>query len=96
MVQDRKKRRKTSLAANMVTGLNVNILTRSLVQTAFLGQQKAVDHVLLTTKNNFQNSPKKTRLKKKAKYSPVSGLCHTLGLPPLKPLFIITTTAAAA
>jgi hypothetical protein len=44
MVQDRKKR-KTSLAANMVTGLNVNILTRSLVQTAFLGLQKAADHV---------------------------------------------------
>jgi hypothetical protein len=40
-----KKRRKTSLAANMVTGRNVNILTRSLVQTAFLGLQKAVDHV---------------------------------------------------
>jgi hypothetical protein len=39
------KKRKTSLAANMVTGLNVNILTRSLVQTAFLGLQKAVDQV---------------------------------------------------
>jgi hypothetical protein len=38
MVQDRKQR-------NMVTGLNVNILTKSLVQTAFLGLQKAVDHV---------------------------------------------------
>jgi hypothetical protein len=30
---------------NMVTGLNVNIVTRSIEQTAFLGLQKAVDHV---------------------------------------------------
>jgi hypothetical protein len=35
----------TNLAAYMVSGLNVNILTRSSVQTAFLGLQKAVDHV---------------------------------------------------
>jgi hypothetical protein len=38
----------------MVTGLNVNMLTRSLIQTAFLGLQKAVDHV----QNDFQKSPK--------------------------------------
>jgi hypothetical protein len=54
MVKDRKKR-KTSLVVNMVTGLNVNILTRSLVQMAFLDLQKAVDHV----QNNFQKFPKK-------------------------------------
>jgi hypothetical protein len=40
-----KKKTQQSLAANMVTGLNVNILTRNLVQTAFLGLQKAIDHV---------------------------------------------------
>jgi ribosomal protein L20 len=44
MVQDRKKE-KQACRRRWVTGLNVNILTMSLVQTAFLGLQKSVDHV---------------------------------------------------
>jgi hypothetical protein len=41
----RQKQMKNKPAAYMVTAINVNIMTRSLVQTAFLGLQKAVDHV---------------------------------------------------
>jgi hypothetical protein len=48
------KKRKTSLVANMVTGLNVNILTRSFSRPSLAYKRLWIMH-----KNNFQKSPQK-------------------------------------
>jgi hypothetical protein len=61
----RQKKRKTS------QGLNVNILTRSVVQTTFLDLQMAVDHVQKQlseiSKKYFENIKKRKNQKKSEK-----------------------------